>query len=62
MLRLFFIGGKVDWDDGKITTTRLPTNTTEYNNILSQPTTIRATQAANIMHTVFMTSPEKIEE
>jgi hypothetical protein len=62
MLRLFFIGGKVDWDDGKITTTRLPTNTTEYNNILSQPTMIRATQAANIVHTVFMTSPEKIEE
>ena len=59
MLCLFFIGGKVDWDDGKITTTCLPTNTREYNNIFSQPTTIRATQAANIVHTIFMTFPEK---
>ncbi len=62
MLCLFFIGGKVDWDDGKFTTTRLLTNTTEYNNILSQPTTIRATQSANIVHTVFMTSPQTNEE
>jgi hypothetical protein len=62
MLRLFFIGSKVDWDDGKITTTCLPTNMMEYNNILSQPTTIRATQAANIVHTIFMTFPKKNEE
>jgi hypothetical protein len=37
-------------------------NTTEYNNILLQPVAIRATQAANILYTCFMTSPEKIEE
>jgi hypothetical protein len=35
---------------------------TEYNNILLQPAAIRSTQAANILHTCFMTSPEKIED
>jgi hypothetical protein len=51
MLSLLFIGGKLDLDAGKITNTRLTTNTTEYNNILLQPAAIRATQAANILHT-----------
>jgi hypothetical protein len=63
MLSLFMIGSKkLDLEDGKIPDTRLPTNTTEYNNILSQPAAIRATQAANILHTCFMTSPERIED
>jgi hypothetical protein len=53
---------KLDLDDGKITDTRLPTNTAEYNNILLQPVTIRGTQAANIFHTCFMTSPPKNED
>ena len=63
MLSLVMIGSKkLDLKDGKIPDTRLPTNTTEYNNILSQPAAIRATQAANILHTCFMTSPERIED
>jgi hypothetical protein len=62
MLSLLFIGGKLDLDDGKITNTHLPTNTTEYNNTLLQLAAIIATQAANILHTCFMTSPQKIED
>jgi hypothetical protein len=62
MLSVLLIGGKLDLEDEKITDTRLPTNTTEYNNILLQPAAIRSTQAANILHTCFMTSPEKIED
>jgi hypothetical protein len=62
MLSLLLIGGKLDLEYGKITDTSLPTNTMEYNNILFQPAAIRSTQAANILHTCFMTSPEKIED
>jgi hypothetical protein len=43
MLSLLLIGGKLDLEDGKITDTCLPTNTTEYNNILIQPAAIRST-------------------
>ena len=62
MLSLFLIGIKMDWDDGKITSTLLPMNTTEYKNILAQPSAVRPTQAANILQTVFTTSPDSLEE
>ena len=62
MLSLFLIGVKMDWDDGIITSTLLPTNTTEYKNILAQPSAVRPTQAANILQTVFTTSPDSLEE
>ena len=62
MLSLFLIGVKMDWDDGKITSTLLPMNTTEYKNILAQPSAVRPTQAANILQTVFTTSPDSLEE
>jgi len=63
MLSLFLIGVKmVDWEDGKITSTLLPTNTTEYKNIIAQPLAVRPTQAANILQTVFTTSPDSLEQ
>ncbi len=63
MLSLFLIGVKmVDWEDGKIASTLLPTNTTEYKNILAQPSAVRPTQAANILQIVFTTSPDSLEQ
>jgi hypothetical protein len=37
-------------------------NTTEYKNILAQPLAVRPTQAANILQTVFTTTPDSLEE
>ncbi len=62
MLSLFLIGIKMDWEDGKITSTLLPMNTMEYKNILAQPSAVRPTQAANILQTVFTTSPDSLEQ
>ena len=62
MLSLFLIGVKTDWEDGKIISTLLPMNTTEYKNILAQPSSVRPTQAANILQTVFTTSPDSLEQ
>jgi hypothetical protein len=60
MLSLFLVGIKIDWDDGTIALTLLPSSTTEYKNILAQPSMVRPTQAANILQTVFTTSPDSI--
>jgi hypothetical protein len=62
MLSLFLIGTKMDWDGGTIVSTLPPTNTTEYKNILAQPLVIRPAQAANILQTVFTTSPDSLKE
>jgi len=62
MLSLFLIGVKMDWEDGKITSTLLPMNTTEYKNILAQPLAVRPTQAANILQIIFTTSPDSLEQ
>ncbi len=34
----------------------------EYKNILEQPSAVRPTQAANILQTVFTTSPDSLEQ
>ena len=62
MLSLFLIGVKTDWEDGEIISTLLPMNTTEYKNILAQPSSVIPTQAANILQTVFTTSPDSLEQ
>ena len=62
MLNLFLVGIELDWDEGAITSTLLPTNTTEYKNILAQPSAVRPTQTANILQTVFTMSPDSIEQ
>ena len=62
MLSLFLVGIDLDWDESAITSTLLPTNMTEYKNILAQPSAVRPTQAANILQTVFTMSPDSIEQ
>ncbi len=59
MLSLFLAGGSVDWEEGKITSVRVPTPTQEYKNILAQKSSVRPTQAANILFTVFTTTPNR---
>ena len=62
MLSLFLAGGKLDWEEGKIANVRVPTPTQEYKNILAQTSAVRPTQAANILFTVFTTTPTSIHE
>ncbi len=62
MLSLFLIGIKMNWDNGRFISTLLPTNTSEFKNILAQHSAIRPTQLANILHTVFTTSPDTLKE
>ena len=62
MLSLFLVGIKMDWDDGATASTLLPKNTTEYNNILPQPSTVSPPQVVNILQTVFTTSSDSLEQ
>ncbi len=64
MLSLFLIRIKMNWDNGKIILALLPMSTTEYKNILAQPlaVTVRPSQVANILYTIFTTSPDTLEE
>ena len=59
MLKLFFIIGKFNWEDGgKLMSIKLPTLSKEMKNILNEPASVCATQLDNLFQTVFNDEPE----
>ena len=62
MLRLMYVGGEVDWEEGTIKNLSLATFAQGFNNLLDRSAAVQAAQLTNLFTTIFTTeSDEEME-
>jgi hypothetical protein len=57
MLMLFYVNGKINWEEGTVKNINLATFAQGFANLLSRTAIVQETQFANLLNTVFTTQP-----
>ncbi len=57
MLTLFYVNGKIDWEEGTVKNVNLATFAQGFANLLSRTAMVQETQFANLLNTIFTTQP-----
>ncbi len=58
MLKLFYVNGVIDWDEGTFKDIHLATFAKGFLNLLDQTATVQETQFANYLNTIFRAQPD----
>jgi hypothetical protein len=59
MLRLMYVGGEVDWEEGTIKNLHLATFAQGFNNLLDRSAAVQAFQLTNLFMTIFTTESDE---
>ena len=62
MLKLFYVNGKIDWDEGTVKNVTLATFAKGFKDLLGRTATVQEAQFANLLNTIFKSLPDKDED
>jgi hypothetical protein len=62
MLKLFYVNGKIDWDEGTVKNVILATFAKGFKDLLGRTATVQEAQFANLLNTNFKSLPDKDED
>ena len=58
MLKLFYVSGEIDWDEGTVKNVTLATFANGFKDLLDRTATVQEAQFANLLNTIFRSLPE----
>ena len=62
MLKLFYVNGKIDWDEGTVKNVTLATFAKGFKDLLGRTATVQEAQFANLLNTIFKSLPDEDED
>jgi hypothetical protein len=62
MLKLFYVNGEIDWDEGTVKNVTLATFAKGFKDLLGRTATVQEAQFTNFLNTIFKLLPDKDED